>query len=105
MAVASPPFNGFSPEAIQFLADLASNNDRAWFQPRKSDYERLRKEPLEPQEALESLRSRSGSRAVDKAFIARCIPLSGDRPVRSGRWWSSRPGPSDVTGRTGSSVD
>ena len=98
MAVASPPFNGFSPEAIQFLADLAANNDRAWFQPRKADYEQLRKEPLE---ALESLRSRSGSRAVDKAFIARCIALSGNRPVRSGRWWSSRPGPSDVTGRRG----
>ena len=47
MAVASPPFSGFSPEAIQFLADLAANNDRAWFQPRKADYERLLKEPLE----------------------------------------------------------
>ncbi len=31
MAVASPPFSGFSPEAIQFLADLAANNDRAGF--------------------------------------------------------------------------
>ena len=47
MAVASPPFAGFRPEAIQFLADLAENNDRAWFQPRKADYERLLKEPLE----------------------------------------------------------
>jgi len=37
MAVASPAFTGFRPEAIQFLADLASNNDRAWFQPRKAD--------------------------------------------------------------------
>ena len=37
MAVASPPFSGFSPDAIQFLADLAANNDRAWFQPRKAD--------------------------------------------------------------------
>ncbi len=32
---------GFWPEAIQFLANLAINNDRAWFQPRKADYERL----------------------------------------------------------------
>ena len=47
MAVASPAFTGFRPEAIQFLADLASNNDRAWFQPRKAEYERLLKEPLE----------------------------------------------------------
>jgi uncharacterized protein (TIGR02453 family) len=39
-------FTGFRPEAIQFLADLAMNNERAWFQPRKADYERLLKEPL-----------------------------------------------------------
>ena len=47
MAVAALPFTGFTPEAIQFLADLAQNNDRAWFQPRKADYERLLKEPME----------------------------------------------------------
>jgi uncharacterized protein (TIGR02453 family) len=44
---APAPFAGFTPAAIQFLADLAQNNDRAWFQPRKADYERLLKEPLE----------------------------------------------------------
>ena len=38
MAVAAPtaPFTGFRPEAIQFLVDLAENNDRAWFQPRSA---------------------------------------------------------------------
>ncbi len=41
------PFSGFSADALQFLADLAANNDRAWFKPRKADYERLIKEPLE----------------------------------------------------------
>lgn len=41
------PFSGFQPDALQFLADLAANNDRAWFQPRKADYERLIKEPFE----------------------------------------------------------
>ena len=41
------PFSGFRSEAIQFLADLATNNDRAWFQPRKADFERLLKEPME----------------------------------------------------------
>ena len=41
------PFIGFSPDALQFLADLAANNDRNWFKPRKADYERLIKEPLE----------------------------------------------------------
>ena len=46
MAVATT-FAGFSPDGIQFMADLAANNDRAWFQPRKADFERLVKEPME----------------------------------------------------------
>lgn len=41
------PFTGFEPAALQFLADLAANNDRAWFKPRKAEFERLLKEPLE----------------------------------------------------------
>ena len=44
---ASAGFQGFSRDALQFLVDLALNNDRAWFQPRKAEYERLLKEPLE----------------------------------------------------------
>ena len=40
-------FPGFSHAALQFLVDLAANNKRGWFQPRKADYERLLKEPLE----------------------------------------------------------
>ena len=40
-------FPGFRPEAIQFLADLAANNERDWFQPRKAEFERLLKEPFE----------------------------------------------------------
>jgi len=40
-------FQGFSRDALQFLVDLALNNDRNWFQPRKAEYERLLKEPLE----------------------------------------------------------
>ena len=71
MAVAAPPFTGFSPDAIQFLADLAANNDRAWFQPRKTDYERLLKEPLEALVA-----------ALAERFEARGIPLQAD-PKRS----------------------
>ena len=42
-----PDLHRLPPEAVQFLADLAANNDRAWFQPRKAEYERLLKEPLE----------------------------------------------------------
>lgn len=47
MAVAAPSFAGFSQAAIQFMADLAENNDRAWFNPRKAEFERLLKEPME----------------------------------------------------------
>jgi uncharacterized protein (TIGR02453 family) len=71
MAVAAPSFTGFQPEAIQFLADLAENNDRAWFQPRKADYERLLKEPLEAFVA-----------AVGERLATRGVPLLAD-PAKS----------------------
>ncbi|MFL5727094.1 MAG: DUF2461 domain-containing protein [Chloroflexota bacterium] len=73
MAVATAPstFTGFKPEAIQFLVDLAANNDRSWFQPRKADYERLLKEPLEQLIA-----------ALGERFEARGIPLRAD-PAKS----------------------
>ena len=64
-------FSGFAPESVQFLADLAEHNDRAWFQPRKAEYERLLKEPLEALCA-----------ALDQELRARKIPLSAD-PARS----------------------
>ena len=67
MAVAAPAFTGFRPEAIQFMVDLAQNNDRAWFQPRKTDFERLVKEPLE---ALVG--------ALADRFDERGIPLRAD---------------------------
>ena len=71
MAVAAPAFTGFKPEAIQFLVDLAVNNDRTWFQPRKGEYERLLKEPLEAMIA-----------ALGERFEARGIPLRAD-PAKS----------------------
>jgi uncharacterized protein (TIGR02453 family) len=71
MATTPHVFTGFRPEAIQFLADLAENNDRSWFTPRKPDYERLLKHPLE---AL--------CVALDERFRARVVPLSAD-PARS----------------------
>ncbi|MDO8483467.1 MAG: DUF2461 domain-containing protein [Candidatus Limnocylindrales bacterium] len=71
MPTATETFTGFRPEAIQFLADLAANNERAWFQPRKADYERLLKQPLE---AL--------CVALAERFEARGIPLTAD-PARS----------------------
>src|SRR6476646_8798596 len=67
MATSTATFEGFRPEAVEFLADLAQNNDRAWFQPRKAEYERLLKEPLE-QLCV----------ALDERFASAGIPLSAD---------------------------
>jgi uncharacterized protein (TIGR02453 family) len=39
-------FAGFPEAGIVFLRDLAANNDRAWFQPRKAEYERLVLDPM-----------------------------------------------------------
>src|SRR5579863_10119253 len=36
----------FRPEALTFLRNLARNNDRAWFQPRKEQFETELKEPM-----------------------------------------------------------
>jgi uncharacterized protein (TIGR02453 family) len=71
MAIATTEFTGFKPAAVEFLADLAEHNDRAWFQPRKADYERLLKRPLE---AL--------CTALDEEFRSRGIPLQAD-PAKS----------------------
>jgi uncharacterized protein (TIGR02453 family) len=64
-------FVGFSRDGLQFLADLAVNNERAWFQPRKAEYERLLRQPLE---AL--------CVALGERFAERNIPLVAD-PARS----------------------
>lgn len=37
----------FDPAALQFLRDLKENNDRDWFQPRKEEYERLLRGPMQ----------------------------------------------------------
>jgi uncharacterized protein (TIGR02453 family) len=71
MAIAVHRFTGFRPEAIDFLAELAQNNDRSWFQPRKAEYEGLLKEPME-----------AFVGALADAFDARGIPLQAD-PKRS----------------------
>ena len=71
MATSTTTFTGFRPEAVQFLADLGANNERAWFQPRKADFERLLKEPLEALVA-----------ALAERFAKRGLPLRAD-PARS----------------------
>ena len=67
MVVDTQRFTGFQPDAIDFLADLAQNNDRGWFQPRKAEYERLLKEPMEAFVA-----------ALAEAFQAKRLPLQAD---------------------------
>lgn len=64
-------FQGFTRHAIEFMADLAANNERSWFQPRKADYERLVKQPME----------RLCVALADR-FESRGIPLEAD-PKRS----------------------
>jgi uncharacterized protein (TIGR02453 family) len=36
----------FRPEALAFLRNLAKNNDREWFQPRKAEFDAELKEPM-----------------------------------------------------------
>ena len=71
MVVDTHRFTGFRPEAIDFLADLAQNNERAWFQARKAEYERLLKDPMEDFVV-----------ALADAFAARKLPFQAD-PKRS----------------------
>ena len=71
MVIASTATTGFRKESIDFLAELAVNNDRAWFTPRKSDYERLLKAPME------ALVAALADRLADRG-----IPLQAD-PKRS----------------------
>ena len=69
--MADATFPGFTPQGLQFLVDLGQNNERAWFQPRKAEYERLLKAPLEALCA-----------ALHEEFAARGLPLTSD-PTRS----------------------
>src|SRR5215218_10289279 len=71
MSASTNEFTGFHPDAIQFLVDLAENNSRDWFQPRKADFERLIKRPMEELCV-----------ALEEQFRARDIPLHAD-PARS----------------------
>src|SRR5215203_3010316 len=80
MAIAAPPFAGFSPDAIQFLADLADNNDRAWFQPRKADFERLLKDPMEA--LVATLADRLAARGVPMLADPKRAPFRIYRDVR-----------------------
>ncbi len=62
-----PPFPGIRPEGIQFLRDLAKNNERDWFKPRKQT---LDDELIWPLRCLVADLSRQAAAAA--------LPLYGD---------------------------
>ena len=103
-------FAGFEPDAIRFLLELRANNDRAWFQPRKAEYERLLKDPLEAM--CEGL----GERFRDRGIPLRADTRSPFRIYRDVRFskdkspykthisadfpWAEAGGPSEHASRT-----
>ena len=83
-------FSGFSPTALKFLRDLAKNNDRTWFVPRKDIYEAQLLEPLRAlvADATKAMRSAKLAIAADprrSTFrIYRDIRFSADkRPYKT----------------------
>jgi uncharacterized protein (TIGR02453 family) len=70
-------FKGFPPEAVDFLAKLEANNDRAWFNAHKADYERACKEPM--QQLLDDLDAKFGSGASKLYRIHRDVRFSKDK--------------------------
>jgi uncharacterized protein (TIGR02453 family) len=88
--VSSHKFSGFSPAALKFLRDLAKNNDRKWFVPRKQIYENELLEPLQAlvsdaTDALRKAKIKIGADPMRSTFrIYRDIRFSPDkRPYKT----------------------
>lgn len=63
----------FSTASFDFLRQLAANNDRTWFEPRKAEFQRLCRDPaLRLIEALEA-----PLRALSPHFVASAKPIGG----------------------------
>jgi uncharacterized protein (TIGR02453 family) len=81
----SQQFSGFSPAALKFLRDLARNNKREWFKPRKHIYETELLEPLgalvvDATEALRKAKIPIGADPMGSIFrIYRDIRFSRDK--------------------------
>ncbi len=60
-------FTGFPREGLRFLEALAKHNERAWFTPRKDDYERMLHAPM-----------RAFVADASAALHAARIPIGGD---------------------------
>lgn len=63
----------FTPASFDFLRQLAANNDRAWFEPRKAEFQKLCRDPaLKVIEALVEPLA-----ALSPHFIASAKPVGG----------------------------
>ena len=98
----SSGFQGFSPQALAFFEELSANNNKAWFEAHRADYETLLLEPLKelvaelaaPLLAIDpALQLLPPSRCI--ARIHRDIRFSRDKsPYKTHLWLSfKRPSP------------
>jgi len=74
--VSSGRFEGFPTEATKFLAGLAANNNRDWFQAHRETYEQAVREPM---------------KALVGEFAARFGPGKISRINRDNRFFKDRP--------------
>jgi len=73
-------FAGFSPKALMFLRQLAKNNSRDWFQPRKQQFVELLQQPM--LELIELILADLRSFAVDHVLEPKRAMLRIYRDVR-----------------------
>lgn len=94
-------FNGFTPEAIDFLWGIRMNNNRDWFLPHKQDYVRYLYEPMKALGAdlFQPYLDRSGT-ILKVSRIYRDTRLKPATPYKEslwicirpdGQWWSENP--------------
>lgn len=80
--MANPTFDGYAPEALQFLNDLQANNNREWFTEHRKTYETFIKTPTRDLAALlnEIVGELTGTAHKAKIFrINRDIRFSRDK--------------------------
>jgi uncharacterized protein (TIGR02453 family) len=75
-ADSSTRFEGFPPDATQFLAGLAAHNNRDWFQTHRETYEQTVREPM---------------KALVAEFAPRFGPARISRINRDNRFFKDRP--------------
>ena len=87
------PFDGFSPEAGQFMLELKFNNERSWFKPRKEIFDEVVYEPFSAlaRETTEILQERFPEKEID-LHVSRIYRdarrLDGRGPYKEELWFS-----------------